>query len=243
MAGGDESEEALWTSFLKRFQSTFISTTTKEDTYTEINELKMKSRQLDEYTANHATLINELGWHNDDKMTCHTYQKGLPDSMVKAIITQNGMLNGLWEWVRLTEQQHIQYTMNQALSYIGKDWEKKNKTWPGPNTFKKKKNDNSNAMDVDCAQMDPAEWEKLMKSRSCFCCKKQGHLAKDCPQKSSQIQEASTKPSNKKKKKTKQSKDKPPAYDTIIKQINACTMEERQKLLKLFGKDNEEEDF
>ena len=55
----------------------------------------MKSGQLDKYTANYATLINELGWHNDDEMTCHIYQKGLPDSMVKAIISQNGMLNGL----------------------------------------------------------------------------------------------------------------------------------------------------
>ena len=68
---------------------------TKKDTYTEINKLKMKNRQINEYTANHATLINKLGWHNDNKMTCHTYRQGLPDSMVKAIITQNGLPIGL----------------------------------------------------------------------------------------------------------------------------------------------------
>ena len=72
----------------------------------DINELKMKSRQLDEYTANHATLINELGWHNDNEMTCHTYWKELPDAMVKAIINQHGMPNGLQEWTMHAEQQH-----------------------------------------------------------------------------------------------------------------------------------------
>ena len=70
---GDEFNKNLWLGFLRRFQSAFISTTTKEDTYTEINKLKIKDRQLDKYTANHATLINELGWHNNDKMTCYTY--------------------------------------------------------------------------------------------------------------------------------------------------------------------------
>ena len=84
-----------------------------------------------------------------------------------------------------------------------------------------------------------------MKSRSCFCCKKQGHLARDCPQKQSQIQETTIKSPTKKKgkQKQKQNEEKPLCYDTIIKQINACTMEERQKLLELFRKDEEEEDF
>ena len=34
-------------------------------------------------------------------------------------------------------------------------------------------------MDIDQAQMDLVEWEKLMKTGSCFPCKKQGHMAKD----------------------------------------------------------------
>ena len=155
--GGDEFDENLWLGFLRRFQSAFISTTTKEDAYTKINKLKMKDGQLDKYTANHATLVHELGWHNDDEMTCHTYRQGLPDSMVKAIITQNSMPTGLLDWIRLAEQQHAQYAMNRALGYVGRSQEKKPRTWTGPNTFKKKKNEDLDAMDVDRTQMDPAE--------------------------------------------------------------------------------------
>ena len=73
LSGGNEFDKAIWMSFLRRFQLAFISTTTKEDAYMEINKLKMKDGQLDEYTANYATLINKLEWHNDDEMTCHTY--------------------------------------------------------------------------------------------------------------------------------------------------------------------------
>ena len=132
--------------------------------------------------------------------------------------------------------------MNWALGYVGRDLEKKGKTWTGLNTFKKKKSEDPDAIDIDKAQIDPAKWEKLMKSGSCFHCKKQEHLAKNYLSKKPQIQEASSEPT-KKKEKNKQSEEKPPSYKTIIKQINLCSMEEWQKLLELFGKEDEEEDF
>lgn len=119
-------------------------------------------------------------------------------------------------------------------------------TWAGPNTFRKRKTDNLDAMDVDHAQMDPTKCKKLMKSRSCFHYKKQEHMAKDYPQKQSQIQEAATSIASKKKDKQRATNDKkkPPAYNTIIKQINACSMENCQKLLEFFKQDeDEEQDF
>jgi hypothetical protein len=39
-------------------------------------------------------------------------------------------------------------------------------------------------------------------------------------------------------------KDKPPSYDSLLKQINACSMEDRQKILEVFSQDGSEpEDF
>jgi hypothetical protein len=57
-----------------------------------------------------------------------------------------------------------------------------------------------------------------------------------------EVTEAS--PKNKKKGKTPQTtpQEEPPSYDSLPKQINACSMEERQKLLEVFstsGSDDE----
>jgi hypothetical protein len=100
-------------------------------------------------------------------------------------------------------------------------------------------------MDVDFTQMTPDEKERLMRSKSCFRCKKQGHMSKDCPtrQKSS-IQEAKVKTPEKPKQEKKKEKEEPPSYDSLLKQINACSMEDRQKILEVFSQDGSEpEDF
>jgi hypothetical protein len=48
----------------------------------------------------------------------------------------------------------------------------------------------------------------------------------------------------KEKKKGKSQKDDTPSYDSLLKQINACSMEERQKILEVFSQDGSElEDF
>jgi hypothetical protein len=100
-------------------------------------------------------------------------------------------------------------------------------------------------MDVDFTQMTPDEKERLLRSGSCFKCKKQGHMSKDCPmrQKSS-IWEAKVKTSEKLKQEKKKEKEGPPSYDSLLKQINACSMEDRQKILEVFSQDGSKpEDF
>jgi len=103
-------------------------------------------------------------------------------------------------------------------------------------------------MDVDRAQMTPDEKEKLLKSGSCFRCKKQGHMARQCPTKTA-TQEATVEPAaepkKEKGKKKTSSQDNLPSYDSLLKQINACTMENRQKLLEVFSNDggSDGEDF
>jgi hypothetical protein len=70
-------------------------------------------------------------------------------------------------------------------------------------------------------------------------------MSKDCPtrQKSS-IREAKIETNMKPKQEKKKEKDEPPSYNSLLKQINACTMEDRQKILEVFSQDRSEpEDF
>jgi hypothetical protein len=100
-------------------------------------------------------------------------------------------------------------------------------------------------MDVDFTQMSQDKRERLMKSGSCFRCKKQGHMFKDCPTwQNASIQEAKVKTTKQPKQEKKKEKDEPPSYNSLLKQINACLMEDRQKILEVFSQDGSEpEDF
>jgi len=84
-----------------------------------------------------------------------------------------------------------------------------------------------------------------MRWGSCFCCKKQGHLSQDCPIKGkASNREATTEPTNetsKGKGKTKVKNDDPPSYKSLLKQINACSMEDRTKILEVFSQDGDSE--
>jgi hypothetical protein len=85
-----------------------------------------------------------------------------------------------------------------------------------------------------------------MRSGSCFRCKKQGHMSKDCPtwQKSSVREAKIETPEKPKQEKKKEKEEEPPSYNSLLKQINACSMEDRQKILEVFSQDGSEpEDF
>jgi hypothetical protein len=45
------------------------------------------------------------------------------------------------------------------------------------------------------------------------------------------------KTTEKAKKRKDKKKDDPPSYDSLLKQINACSMEDRQKILEVFSQD------
>ena len=91
-----------------------------------------------------------------------------------------GMLDSLTVWVKLAQIYHARWAMAKAYGYTRKknDTEKGKLKWY---PHKKPKKREPNAIDVNRTYMDASEKEKLMKSNSCFCCKKQGHLSQECP--------------------------------------------------------------
>jgi hypothetical protein len=82
-----------------------------------------------------------------------------------------------------------------------------------------------NAMDVNALTME--ERRMLLRQGKCFCCKKMGHMAKDCPPEQGELS---------KKKKVDLAKF---AYTTI----KALTKEQRKSSTKMVMEDKDEEDF
>jgi hypothetical protein len=157
ICGGDEDDEDLWQEFEKEFKRAFISSTAKESAYIKLQSLKMKGDQLDEYIVELVTLIGELSWDYDSEMSCHKFREGLPIPLARNIITMQGMLESLTQWIKFAQKYHSQWAMTKALGYQGKkDNQGRFKPCFNPHKEKKKEQD-PDAMDVDFTQMSQDE--------------------------------------------------------------------------------------
>jgi hypothetical protein len=242
LAGGDETDIDLWNDFVNEFKRAYISTTAKESAYVKLQSLTMKGDHLDEYIADFATLIGELEWDEDSEIACHHFRQGLPTPLVRQILQHEGNPDSLTGWEKVAQIHHARWAMTKAFGYTGKG-SKQGGFKPHFHPKGKKKERDPDAMDVDFTQMSQLEKEQLLKSGSCFRCKKKGHVARNCPQKTeTAIHEAVVKEP---KQKPEKKKDDPPTYDSLLKQINACTMGDRQRLMEAFSNtgSDDEQDF
>ena len=163
-----------------------------------------------------------------------------------------GMPVSLTMWIKQTQKHHARWAMSKALGYQGRKENSNSKfaKWTHRENYREKKKERDpDAMDVDFTQMHPDKKEQLMKAGKCFRCEKQGHLSRECPNRNkASIREATVEPPKRSKGKEKalpKEPTEPPSYESLLKGINACTMEDRQKLLKVFSNagDSDNEDF
>ena len=71
------------TNLKKGSKKAFVSSTIKESAFVKMENLKMKADHLDEYIAEHTTLVAELEWDHDEEISCQTFRKGLPPLSLK----------------------------------------------------------------------------------------------------------------------------------------------------------------
>ena len=136
--------------------------------------------------------------------------------------------------------------MVKALGYGGRSQEAQRASqnnWRARQHADRGKQDwDPNRMDVDFAQLSSTKKEQLMKEGKCFHCKRARHLSRNCPQKAEIWEATQDTPKEEQKGQKDKTKEAPPAYEDLVKGINACSMEERQKILEALGP-NEDEDF
>jgi hypothetical protein len=239
----------LWDNFAARFNSNFVSTTIKEDALVKIGDLKMKGGELDEYITEHETLLGQLGWHPDSDIAAEYFRKGLPQPLAKNVIANHGLPSTTKAWAAHARTYHVRYTISKAYGYFGGGKDKPKQAYKTPH---QRRHDDAVPMDVDAAQvqkwkrLEPEERERLMKEGRCFICKQTGHRSRECPSRAPSIKEVKIEENPSKEPPKGKNKEKPPAYDSLVKGINACSIQDRQKLLEELsnaGNSDEEEDF
>jgi type VI protein secretion system component Hcp len=131
-------------------------------------------------------------------------------------------------------ERAIQYNTNQRMENLFFNQDIKansskkadtNKSNENAHWWSTTKRQDPNAMDVDTLTME--ERGMLLRQGKCFCCKKPGHMAKDCPPEQGEL--------------SKQKKvDSVRFAYTMIK---ALTKKQRESFTKIVIEDKDEEDF
>ena len=176
------TEENLWNTVLNRFTNAYTDTAIKSRSQRQLRELQMKQENLDDYIAEFQSLANIAGYTLDEEATLNVFQNGLPDQLIVNIIKFHHPIT--WnEWTAAAHLQHQEYiflkdrTRQREKRFGGTkgQWQKAFSLPKDPN-----------AMDIGQtrarATLTEEDKQKLQAEGRCFCCQKQGHVLRNCPQ-------------------------------------------------------------
>jgi hypothetical protein len=198
--------------FKADFENTWRDTSLVEDAQLKLDRLEMgKDIHLEDYIADFNALISELQWAQDHPGTVRAFQQGLRAGLLQAIYRQRPWPDeaNLLAWQNAAREEETRnQKIRQNVGYGRKDRSVResryqmlrsdgrpmssNTNWTARNGRKARDPD---AMDVDVAETSQAEANSTFKKLSneerkrlqsegrCFLCKKQGHMARNCPNK------------------------------------------------------------
>jgi hypothetical protein len=160
-----------------------------------IKEIRMKDGDLDGYIAKFKQLARISGHDLNAKGTWTMFTEGLPKMLHYNMISQGGRCPTSWqEWTEgaVEQQQKWLYLQTFFNGKVPQNKQGPNQNWQqgqGSGSVK-----NSNAMDLTLGHirargmLTEDEHAKLMATGGCFCCRKQGHMNRNCLDKPRQSQ-------------------------------------------------------
>jgi hypothetical protein len=191
--GVPPTAEQLWTTVITRFRQNYTDTAERTKSQQQLKELRMQKDGLDDYIAAFAALARKAGYGIDDVATLDMFQQSLPNLLYLNCVKFHHPRTWV-EWTDAARIQHYEYVMLRNRMKGGGDRR------PGPsreqwqNALGRAKD--PNAMDIGrtCARatLTDDEKQKLQREGRCFRCQKQGHISRDCPQKPTRANQAST---------------------------------------------------
>ena len=195
-AGAGRNEEHLYNTVMDSFNTAFTDTMSLQKAKAEFCTLKMEKGELDTYIAKFERLARMAGYNLQDQMVLDRFGSGLNPGLFTAIINNTDPRTWL-DWTRAAQKYQQKYLLIRSALGIKtrSTFQKTRKKPQTPEQWKaawnNRKNSDPDAMDTTPGQararrIDADEQTELMKAGKCFTCKKQGHLSRDCPQRSPQ---------------------------------------------------------
>ena len=181
-AGGDLNFGS-WNNFLNELRNSFHPYDKEGDTLDEIIRMRQGNASIEDHVAKFKVLLADSGVADDSPVALDYFQKSIRVPLLKKILDRDNIPETLEDWYKKALKIDNNYHKVQRI--IKRDAPKKDEGKPRW-SFRKERDDNT--MDVDVITkvfktMTEEERKELMRKGSCFRCKKEGHLSRDCPEK------------------------------------------------------------
>ena len=186
-----EDNETLWTEFETAFLAAWTDMSKKQNAYDQLMCLTMNGWDVDTYIAMFDRLTLAVGWDSDSEGTIAKFCEGLSKGVHSKALDRDRIPRTIDEWkaAARTEVARAKEKYNTGLTGN----QHRNPLKPGTYNTLSRAQTNSNGsgvvpMEVDNAvgqtnfkKLTPEERAQLTKEGRCFCCRLQGHMARDCP--------------------------------------------------------------
>ena len=188
-------EEVLWTAYQTAFDDAFTDTTKKQGAQSKLKHLRMQDDDLDTYIARFKHLARDAGYDLAALATADLFALGLKKKIFDACMFRDNQPETFDEWItaakaELTKRARryaMQESVYQSQPYHGKASKRNgHRNYVHPN-------DRTVPMDVDPPvytyvrrAYTEEDKRRLQTQGRCFRCEKQGHMARDCPERKHQ---------------------------------------------------------
>jgi hypothetical protein len=180
-----------WTQFLIDLKAAFQPYDTSGDALEELTMLKMGNTSIEDHIAKYKILLARSGVPDTSPSAIDYFRKTLNIPLQRKLLELPTPPINLKEWYNWAARLDNNFRKMQQIFGRGQITANKGKEEPRRRwSFQRK---DLNAMDVDIITttmnaMTVEEREKFMKEGLCFCCRKPGHISRDCPLKKGNVQ-------------------------------------------------------
>src|SRR6266852_5402563 len=189
-----QDENVLWTDFTMAFETAFTDTTKVQQAYNKLMHLKMYKDDLDLYVATFKELASQAGFAEDAGLTIHQFAYGLKPALLDEVLRNNPILTTMDQWTaaaRQEQQKKVYHNSFRTKGYY--QWMTPRYSHQGNGESRRHPNDRTVPMDVDqpvFTQVRRAfteeDKQRFKAEGRCFRCDKQGHMARECPERKQQ---------------------------------------------------------